>query len=59
MVKKNLLIPLLLGECSIMKKYIVILAFLGLFMLSSCSKSSSTEGITNEQMSPSSLSTTK
>ncbi|PPK83164.1 hypothetical protein BXY41_101227 [Lacrimispora xylanisolvens] len=42
-----------------MKKYIVILAFLGLFLLSSCSKSSSTEGITNEQMSPSSLSTTK
>lgn len=42
-----------------MKRYIVILAFLGLFMLSSCSKSSSTEGITNEQMSPSSLSPTK
>ncbi len=42
-----------------MKKYIVILAFLGLFLLSSCSKSSSTEGITNEQMSLSSLSTTK
>lgn len=59
MVKKNLLIPLLFGECSIMKKYIIILALLGLFLLSSCSKSSSTDGVTNEQMSPSSLSTIK
>ena len=59
MVKKKLLISLLLGECSIMKKYIVILALLGLFLLSSCSKSSSTDGVTNEQISPSSLSTTK
>jgi len=42
-----------------MKKYFIILAFLGFFMLSSCSKSSSTDGVTNEQMSPSSFSTTK
>lgn len=59
MVKKKLLIPLLLGECSIMKKYIVILALLGLFLLNSCIKSSSTAGVTNEQMSPISFNTTK
>ena len=59
MVKKNLLIPLLLGEWSIMKKYIIILAFLGLFLLSACSRSSSTEGVTNEKMSSNLFSTTK
>lgn len=42
-----------------MKKYIIILVFLGLFMLSSCSKSSSAEGVTNEQISPSSFISTK
>ncbi|WP_277409538.1 hypothetical protein [Lacrimispora xylanisolvens] len=42
-----------------MKKYIIILAFLGLFLLSACSKSSSTESVTNEQMSPNLFSTTK
>jgi len=42
-----------------MKKYIIILALMGLFLLSSCSKSSSTDGVTNEQMSPISFSTTK
>ncbi|NNJ30354.1 lysozyme inhibitor LprI family protein [Lacrimispora defluvii] len=42
-----------------MKKYIIILALLGLFLLSSCSKSSSTDGVTNEQVTPNSLSTTK
>lgn len=42
-----------------MKKYIIILVFLGLFMLSSCSKASSAEGVINEQISPSSFSSTK
>lgn len=42
-----------------MKKYIIILAFLGLFLLSACSRSSSTEGVTNEQMSSNLFSTTK
>lgn len=41
-----------------MKKHIIILAFLGLFLLSACSKSSSTDVVTNEQMSPNLFSTT-
>jgi len=42
-----------------MKKLILILAILGLFLLSSCSTSSSIGVATDEQISPSSVSTTK